>query len=343
MAYQQVAKLYLRGSLCNKTMKELSAQQQEEIDGILDRLIDDNLLRKCKRSFCGALAGTIHNDYDIREAGEQDYLISIWRAAVAALHGKEPAKETITDPTQRKKWFQTWAFNYLRQILRENKIPSQKLNVSITVPADEAAVFEIRDALVQLAESEKFVPHRRLLRSLLVNLEVKEGTDSLLLTFDHMSFPTSIFDIIKELNTTYLTRNVEILYTAEGILVRRLSDNVPAVSLKRSTENFVKVTSYDVSDEDGEKSKFEVIATPREDKMEADEIFKKLHERVPDDGHEILAIYNEDSRPQGYVEKYGAGSPKISHVAEYLNRSPREVKKMLGIIRLQCMALKLGY
>jgi hypothetical protein len=77
--------------------------------------------------------------------------------------------------------------------------------------------------------------------------------------------------------------------------------------------------------------------------MEVSETFQKLRERIPQTAQPILEIYIEDSRPDQYVEKFGSGSPKIAHIAQFLGMSVREVKKLVALIRIQMMILNLGY
>ena len=159
----QVAKMYLRGSLCNKVMKGLSEDERQEIEDIITQVVGDPLLQQCRQGFKNALAGTIKNEYADLDVGEADYHIAIMRAAVAAKHGwgeNKPAPAALNDPIQRKKFFQTWAFNYLRQILRENKIPAINTSQYVIIAADTAALYATRSIYDKLSNNIKSITSR---------------------------------------------------------------------------------------------------------------------------------------------------------------------------------------
>lgn len=131
---QQMPQLYLRGSLCNVTMANLTSKQKEEIDTIVNEIINFEDIQRCRYSFKRALSATIGGDYhDDPESAEQEFRIAVWRAVVAAKHGwgeiiegkpsNPPAYDDLTDNISKKKFYQTWVFNYLRQMMMENKRP----------------------------------------------------------------------------------------------------------------------------------------------------------------------------------------------------------------------------
>jgi hypothetical protein len=126
----QMPQLYLRGSLCSKTMKGLKSNNVEKIEEIVCKIMDDDLLQPCRNSFKNALRTTIGGDYrDDQDTAEQEYKVAIWRAAVAMMFGwgkNSPCPQIMDDKIQRKKFFQTWIFRYLKQILNENKRPILK-------------------------------------------------------------------------------------------------------------------------------------------------------------------------------------------------------------------------
>ena len=143
----QLARLFLRGSLSH-SLKSLNHKQKQEIEDIVEMVVRDPNLQNTKHEFCNALRRTIRSEYMDKDVALGDYYIAIMRAALAAKHGwgsHEPVEGVLTDSLQRKKWFQTWAFQFLRQILRENKIPSYKESKVVSLPADEAAIEEIRN------------------------------------------------------------------------------------------------------------------------------------------------------------------------------------------------------
>lgn len=351
MAYQQMAKLFLRGTLCNKTLKNLTPEQRQEIENIVETVMEDPNLQQCRKEFCNALARTIKSEYEDREVGEQDYRIALMRAAIAAKYDKKPAQHAITDPIQRKKWFQTWVFNYLRQILRENKLPMLRSNQHLQLPADQAALHIIQAAIDQVISIEHDLEYKRALRGIRERLVIKEIPDGYEIVFDHWSFPIELIHLVREIITTYLNYGIEIRYTHNAIRILRLKTDLPKINVVKRNSSLVKVTSFDENqkeneDEDNRRDQLEMsaISCPAPDTtLDRNEIFYTLRNRIPDEAQPILSIYMEDTRPSDYVERYGPGAPHVTHIAEYLNKSPHEVKRLLNNIKIQCMALQLGY
>jgi hypothetical protein len=78
----QLPKLYLRGSLANETMANLTKEQREKIDGILMRIINSQSLVTHKQRYTKILRQTIGSDYKSVEAAEQDFMVVVWRGLV---------------------------------------------------------------------------------------------------------------------------------------------------------------------------------------------------------------------------------------------------------------------
>jgi hypothetical protein len=346
----QIARLYLRGALCNKTLRNLSASQVEEIEQIIDKIIEDPNLQQCRREFCNALARTIRNEYSDTQVGEQDYRIAIMRAAVAAKHGwgkEPPATEALLDPVQRKKFFQTWAFNYLRQILRENKIPAIKKAEKVSVGADQAALDAVRETMVRVVAKERDVEHRRYLRAVQEQTLVSDTEDGFALKFDHWSFPIQLVLELRELASQYVKWQVSIIQTMDGVEVKRLTQSVPTVEVVRRTNVLIREASFDAGDD--EECRRDQLEMERMNKgdiysgiVDEEDILGKLKQSIPTDARSVLEVYMESSRPEAFTKKYGPGYPKAVHVAEFLHKSPKEVKNLLRVIKFHCIALGIG-
>lgn len=76
---------------------------------------------------------------------------------------------------------------------------------------------------------------------------------------------------------------------------------------------------------------------------ETTETINKIKTRIPQEAQKILEIYIEETRPPEYLKKYGTSNPKINHMSEYLKISPKEVKRLKNIIKIQCMITNLGF
>jgi len=117
----------------NVTSKGLTDEQLMKVNDLVEEIWEDPDLQGHKYSFCDALRNTIGGEYKDREKAEQEARIAIWKTCVSILyHDKKidhNEREKITiHGKQRSKYFKTWIMNYLRQILRENKIPAYKYN-----------------------------------------------------------------------------------------------------------------------------------------------------------------------------------------------------------------------
>lgn len=352
MAYKQVAALYLRGSLVNKVLKHLTPPQREEIEDIVLMVSADPQLTECKQEFCNALARTIRNDYEQYEAAEQDYMIAIMRAAVAAKYGygkNPPCHQAITDPMQRKKWFQTWAFNYLRQILRENKLPRYKQTSKYSLPADQAALHMVDQSVKQAIESERDFRQKRALKETYHNAKIYSNNDQHLIKFNHWMFPSQLVENISRIGNEYLTHRIRIILTIDGILIKRPKD-VKTIPLTIKSEHLVKMVSFDKDNnrEDTGRDHLEATAKPNGGKkmqieqVVESELLQVLRDRLPKDVLPVFDIYLEETRPLEYIARYGSSRPKIAHISAYLGKPPREIKRMISTIKMHCLALGVG-
>lgn len=344
----QLARLYLRGSLCNETIRTLTSEQKEEIEQIINSVVKDPLLQQCRHEFRNALRRTIKNEYHDLEAGEQDYRIAIMRAAVAAKHGwpgHEPAQEALTDPIQRKKWFQTWAFNYLRQILRENKIPSITITRKVNLSADYAALNTIHETINEIIQNEKDVNHRRFLRATWKQVAIEDTDHGFVIKFDHWAFPIQIISAIERLDSMYLTHGVSIQQTVEGIEIRRTKTEIPKIEIKQKENNNIQQISFDGEQEESarhDQLETQMVKKDYSNTVDEEDIIRKLKKSIPTAAQEVLDIYMEETRPEAFIEKYGNSTPKAVHVAEFLKRSPKEIKQLLKVIKIHCIALGIG-
>jgi hypothetical protein len=323
MSHQQIAKLFVRGSLCNDKLKNLSPADKEEIERVVELVMIDPNLQQCQREFCSALSRTIKNEYRDIEAGRQDYRVAIMRAAVAA-HFEENGKEINSDPQQRKKWYQTWGFNYLKQVLRENKIPARRVVQESEKTLEELATNQITAFLSDFKKQFS-------------TIDIKNGFRILINTF---ILPRAVVQNILSLKEMYFKEGISINISDSDITIIRTGD----ISFRTVTETLaVPLREFSMdTDEDEDNKNYQPQSTRRET-VEQTETIEKLKERLPEQAQPVLRIYMEEERPQDYIEQYGIGRPKIAHISQYLSISPREVKRLLWIIQIHLSVLRLGY
>lgn len=80
---RQMPQMYLRGSLANITMRNLTRGQQAEAAALLDRIANHTEMQRHKIKVMRELGVTIAADYaDDRAAAEAEYRIAIWRGII---------------------------------------------------------------------------------------------------------------------------------------------------------------------------------------------------------------------------------------------------------------------
>lgn len=80
---RQMPELYLRGSLANITMKNLTTDQRRHVEGLVHQVTSHPDMQRHKIKVMKELGVTIAADYsDDREIAEEEYRIAVWRGVV---------------------------------------------------------------------------------------------------------------------------------------------------------------------------------------------------------------------------------------------------------------------
>jgi hypothetical protein len=85
----QLPELYLRGSLANETMANLTAEEQDRANEVVALVVNHPEMEKHKRRYIRDMSTTIGGDYRDKEAAEQDYYVIIWRGVVMLYYHKK--------------------------------------------------------------------------------------------------------------------------------------------------------------------------------------------------------------------------------------------------------------
>ena len=88
----QIAKLFIRGKIANRTAKNLHPEELEEVGRVCQMVYNDPQLARGRTEFCAALGRTIRSEYKDQEFAQQEAWISFWLAAVDVLHHR-PKKQ----------------------------------------------------------------------------------------------------------------------------------------------------------------------------------------------------------------------------------------------------------
>lgn len=335
MSFEQIPVLYLRGSLMNVTAKNLTKEQLEEVENTINIVWNDPDLQGHKYAFCEALRTTIKGDYLNHECAEQEARVAIWRACVSVLYHDQNIKpndkvKIISDPIQRGKYFKTWLFNYLRQILRENKIPAIKSMPVEVGPASQVATLAVKSLIEFKGEDVEMVP-------------IKNGYK--LININQNMWPLSLsFDVIKLLQK----------YEQYGVIIKNESNSIEisgsddqqyiAGRLVKSVRVSEQSLDNNSNDESGDSLRYTLehkISQSMDRKqitVESEEL-KMLRDRIPDN---ILPIFEIIlNTPPEFVEKFGNKEPGKNQIAKFLNRSPKEIDDAFKILRAHSTAVGL--
>lgn len=80
---RQLPALFLRGSLANQTMANLTKAQRDHVDKVFDYVINHAEMQRHRHRVMKELSVTIAGDYkDDRRAAEQEFEVAVWRGVV---------------------------------------------------------------------------------------------------------------------------------------------------------------------------------------------------------------------------------------------------------------------
>jgi len=351
-AGRQIAKLYLRGTWFNRAMSDLDQDGMTEIDEIISLVMNDPNLQGAKNEFCASLGRTIGFEYKDHEVALQDYRIAVMRGAIAAKFGwgKNPPKPAvITDPIQRKKFFQSWVFNYLRQILWENKIPGYKKRKKLKLPAELAAVKVVREILTEACDNERNTSLKKVMKNLLAAMIVQEKNENHYeIVVDHFSFPIDVMFRIQEAAQEYLKYNVRIMQEVDRIIVKIDNDTIATSNLDVHDYEEVRVSlvSFNIDDDDGNFSdciEFEAQKN-KDNKVEGmmNKDLGELRNRLPEDVIPVFDIVVDT--PLEFIDRFGSSVRAFNkmNISRFTGMPPKEVERALNVIRHYTMSEGIG-
>lgn len=312
----QMPKLFLRGSFVNVTIKNLTEDQRKEVSECVDKIKDDPLLKPTRYQFKSALRNTIKGDYYDDAAADQEYFVAIWKAVVAAKYGwgnNEPSQETITNPIQRKKFFQSWVFNYLRQILNENK-RSYTYNKSLVVkPIFEISKIEITNLL-----TKKFKI-------------LKDDSNLFMVECDLLLLPHRKIDQLLKYRSEYFNKKIDIIIENNSITIHDLGSKGHGM-VEINTPTLINVASTSRTVDDGGVPEPSINTDGFSDPDTIEEMFDNLSS----DAQKVLSIILDP--PKEYLDQYGS-KPIKRYIQEYLKLTSKQVKDIWSELKISYAAI----
>jgi hypothetical protein len=356
----QLAKLFIRGRLINVTARNLTEEQKAEVNKLMSAAWEDKRLENARHEFCNALERTIGNEYKNREFAMNEIWITFWRTAVDVLYHTplkshedyeeryekwlNRKKKVTQDPVIRKKYFQTCMFNYLRQILKENKIPSYRHVHEISGSAETVA----KDLI-------KFYLENQLSRPIEFTAEENFQTGTTVFSLNVNLVPVDLMKKIWDLRDE-VSDCVQIVITDNSITILPKGE-VKFLSKKVSQKIRIKSISLSGVDGDDESKnqnfqQFCEYKSRKKREIELDNMLVKdsireLERRLPDQNRtkevfDILVDPPQDFLDAYYPRRKKEVRPKETHIAKYLGISKNEVTKAVATIRQQALALDIS-
>lgn len=360
----QLARLFLRGSLMNETAKLLTKDEMKEVDALMKAAWEDPNIQGQKMEFCMALGRTIGNEYKDIEVGKQDCQITFWKAALMVLFHESrectkctkhfvttktklekcpacgielvikwsPKPQIANDPIKRKKFFQSVMFNYLRQILRENKPPSIKEARTEEGNASDIAT----KAIIATLNKIKNYPHE--LESIDMDHNVIRCETGLL--------PVKTVQKLQEIKQEFEAHGVQISLDWTAINVVSILEIPQTISYQIVEKVYAKYTSLDsgsTSDETeaSHRDHCEHKAIARTEPVTSgSESLDLLRQRLPSDAQKLFDLIVDT--PQDYIERFGTDKLHRANLADYLGKDIKEIDAMRENIRLHCLAMDIG-
>lgn len=352
----QLAKLFIRGSLVNKTAKHLNTEQKHEVEKLMQIAWDDPELDSAKIEFCSILRRTIGNEYADREFALSEIWITFWRTAVNILY-HAPArgdteetdkkyqdwlnrKEAITtNPIARKKYFKTYLYQYMRQILNENKIQMRSVIKTISGPANEVAL-ELIEFYIQNSGAKK------------IDFQTNRDNRNLTITCKINLLPITTLKKICAVRDEFVDYDAYLEISDDKIVIKT-GDDVKFISKKLKDKERAKFNSMSGFNDDETKNSFQQHCEYQAvNKMEVDvdnmlvrDQINTLAGRLTPEAAKVLELMvnpPKDFLDEFYPRRKKEVRPRESHIAQWLGISKNTVTKHVEIIRKQATALDIG-
>lgn len=288
---------------------------------------------------------------DMTKLGQQPPTVC---SCIEPIPGKKKVanpEQILNDPTQIKKFFGEFIWNYFRQSLKENKIPYHgKRTKQLCGPVDTIAVKCITQLLKIRKANFQCDPYSPVDGYFAVYCQ-PYGLDPELISelLELKDFVESYGGEIKIDGTEGNS------YLDNAILVKDLYGSAPLVELDIATNDQVQMITNSVSkDEDDEPDIVQQLEKPNMNhdihEFEQDDTIAALRESLPEgDCRAVLdLITNRGETYKRFVEIYpndvmaNHGVPRQNRMAEFLGVSQKQIKVYRQTIHIQAVVHGIG-
>lgn len=244
-------------------------------------------------------------------------------------------REVIGEYIKRKKFFQTYLFNYLKQILRENKPPQVVDEVNIVSPVDEV----LRDMVCDIFNSCKDAQ---------IVYDVSSDNTGHHVHTNLGLLPQTVILQLRKLRRDFENAGVNMVINSNSITISANNEQDGMRKLiTRSMINkaFVKFVSMHGNNDDDDNNSFndycEFKANPdievrNEQVIDELDRIDMIRGRLPETAQQVLDIIV--NTPDGYYRKYSTDKIHKAHIMDYLGISQSEVDNAYSTIKMQLLA-----
>lgn len=345
----QLAKLFVRGKLVNVTAKNLTEDQKKQVEDLMFQVWQDPELDSAKTEFCSILQRTIGNEYKDRDFAMAEIWVTFWRTAVNVLFHvpkdveayqkwADRRNKILTNPVVRKKYFKTYLYMYMRQILNENKIQTRSVKKTISGPANVVG-----------KELLEFYLQNSVPRKINYTLDEQKGITTIYCNTNLIPMKTlkKICQIKDELSTK--GANIEI--NDDAIKISSNQEQLELITKKVSEKERAKFNSLNGFNNDDETKdsfqqhcEYQAISKMGNDMdyiLMEDQV-SELNNRLNSQNQKILEILINP--PQEFLDKFYPNRkkivrPKETHIARWLGLPKDQVSKSVKLIQKQATAL----
>lgn len=331
---RQVAKIFLRGRRYTDTMRNLDDGQREQLDGLIRHVNTMPEMQSCKREFCRALARTIRNEYCDPVVAQADFDIAVMKAAVTVLFHDPVKQQVLEDPIQVKKIMSQWVFNYLRQIIRENKIPAVTDTKMKKVPGETA----LRTKICKMLDEQQIPYDIEEGSCLIIHLNTDRCPHDMLLALNMRLDDVEDRDGVQEFIDLVGKSGCKLMVQRNKIVIQQQIEMMVPMESRDKTN--LKITGFELDDDDnddedeGFQHALEHRASRRKPLKDNWDNFKEAERYMPE---EALAVYKLMCEPPlEFLEqnnfifdsRYSARA-----IARYLNVREQEIKERMRMIK----------
>jgi hypothetical protein len=293
-----------------------------EVEQHIERLLKTPSLTKSREKFCQTLANTIGADYrEDKQAALQEYKIALMKAVIYVLYHK-PNRQVLEDPIQTRKLFSQITYNYMKQILNENKIPKDINEINIEGEPYEIAYKQIENML----EKE----------GIFHVADMMNDKDGYIIEGDIGIINLKTAMKIGKMKEKYSKIGVDIQADIERIeIIKRKS--APDIATKLKTASRIRVMNFEYdSEEESGINRYNIeYEINRKRKPRNDNSFDptQMRNMMPSHLVDVFDIILDSPKEMGE-------SPNKNQIAKHLDISVNEVNKRLNQLKFYYLASK---